>query len=72
MADLTGVKPGDRFMLSAADGRVMYRGTMNADGTALMDVLSHRGIEPMVLTAQELHDTYDPEIHVLGIIGTAV
>lgn len=72
MADLEGIKPGDRFFLADDHGVICYRGTLRDDGTALVDVISRRGVDPVVLTAQELFDTYDPEIYELGTIGTAV
>lgn len=72
MADLPTMRPGTRWMLSYADGTVTYRGTSLADGTADADVLSGRGVDPVHLTAQELYDIYDPDIHTFGIIGTAV
>lgn len=73
MADLAErVKPGDRFFLADEQGFVCYRGTMNADGTALMDVIGRRGVEPVTFTAQELYDLYDPAVFSAGTIGQAV
>ncbi len=72
VAKLPTMQPGTRWMLSSPDGAVVYRGTALADGSADVDVLSGRGVDPVRMGARDLHDIYDPEVHTFDIIGTAV
>lgn len=73
--EMATVRPGERFVLTdrtTDSPRVMYRGTLLQDGGAELDVIAHKGIEPVVVTAAELFNIYDPDIHRVTVIGSAV